>query len=106
MTREEAIDHLCARAYARELIGDHKTAQAIGIVIQAVDEIRNAIWDLDWYHINPQGELVHGANSDKHTALYKASDIFKIIGEYGDRDSEEVGDGNGQRKSTVGKRKY
>ena len=39
MTREQAIDHLCARAYARDLIGDHKTAQAIGILVETMGEI-------------------------------------------------------------------
>ena len=39
MTREQAIDHLCARAYARDLIGDHKTAQAIGILLETMGEI-------------------------------------------------------------------
>ena len=39
MTREQAIDHLCTRAYARDLIGDHKTAQAIGILVETMGEI-------------------------------------------------------------------
>lgn len=39
MTLKQAIDHLSTRAYARELVGDHKTAQAVGMVINRIDEI-------------------------------------------------------------------
>ena len=37
-----------------------------------------AIGEVDWYHINRVGELVHGAASDE-TALYRAEDIYKAI---------------------------
>lgn len=37
-----------------------------------VDVIEN----IDWYHISPKGYLESGANSQIHTPLFKASDIF------------------------------
>ena len=43
---------------------------------QAVIE---AIEKTDWYHINKNGELVAGANSDDHEPLYKYADIKRII---------------------------
>lgn len=33
----------------------------------------------DWYHVNEQGNLQHGANSKLHTAWYKADDIFAAL---------------------------
>ena len=41
--------------------------------------LKNAIDCCTWYHINKNGELVEGANSDEHEPLYKYSDIKKII---------------------------
>lgn len=43
------------------------------------DALRSAIEDTDWYHIADNGELVAGANSLKHTPLYKADDVFNAI---------------------------
>ncbi len=40
-----------------------------------VDEIDG----VDWYHINKNGEMVHGANSAEHQAWYKADDIYAAI---------------------------
>ena len=40
-----------------------------------VDEIDG----VDWYHINKNGEMVHGANDAEHQAWYKADDIFAAI---------------------------
>ena len=39
----------------------------------------DAIERTDWYHINNNGELVHGANSKYDVPLYKAEDIYKTI---------------------------
>ena len=41
--------------------------------------LKNAIECCTWYHINKNGELVEGANSDEHEPLYKYSDIKRII---------------------------
>jgi hypothetical protein len=41
-------------------------------LIDAIDEI-------DWYHLNNNGEMVHGANSDDHQPWYKSDDIYKAI---------------------------
>jgi len=41
--------------------------------------ILDAVDGVDWYHQNQHGEMVHGANSDKHQAWYKAEDIYTAI---------------------------
>ena len=43
------------------------------------EEAIEAIENTDWYHINRSGELVHGANSNDDTPLYKADDVYKAI---------------------------
>ena len=45
-----------------------------------LDEAIDAIDSTDWYHINDRGELSEGAEGDE-SALYKATDIYKAIGE-------------------------
>lgn len=42
-------------------------------------DIIEAIQEVNWYHINNNGELVSGANSKEHEPLYKANDIYKAI---------------------------
>ena len=39
----------------------------------------DAIEGVDWYHINKNGEMVHGANDNDHQAWYKAEDIYKAV---------------------------
>ena len=39
----------------------------------------DAIEGVDWYHINKNGEMVHGANDAEHQAWYKADDIYAAI---------------------------
>ena len=41
-------------------------------------ELIEAIEDTDWYHINRNGEMVHGSN-DEHESWYKYDDIYKAI---------------------------
>lgn len=50
-------------------------------MLELIDEIELT----DWYHINKNGELAHGANSKEEGTepLYKAEDILKICEEYG-----------------------
>ena len=54
----------------------------------------NALTDvvehIDWYHISLQGTLAKGANSQLHTPLYKADDIYKAIGNAPTVDAVEV----------------
>lgn len=38
-----------------------------------------AMEDVDWYHINKDGQLVHGANSKEDEPLYKAEDVYKVL---------------------------
>lgn len=40
-----------------------------------------AIENVEWYHINQNGELVSGANSQEHEPLYKAADVYAAIEE-------------------------
>lgn len=39
----------------------------------------DAMEDVDWYHINKNGQLVHGANSKEDEPLYKAEDVYKVL---------------------------
>ena len=39
----------------------------------------DTIEGVDWYHINRNGEMVHGANDAEHQAWYKAEDIYKAV---------------------------
>lgn len=56
--------------------GDAETATTTDCISrqQAID----AIEDVDWYHVNPKGELVHGSTSDEES-WYRAEDIYKAI---------------------------
>ena len=38
-----------------------------------------AMEDVDWYHINKDGQLTHGANSKEDEPLYKAEDVYKVL---------------------------
>ena len=49
-----------------------------------------AIENTDWYHINQNGELVSGANSQEHEPLYKASEIYAALEEVPSADVVEV----------------
>ena len=51
-----------------------------------IDVIENT----DWYHINPQGKLVDGANSQENIPLYKASDIHRALANATAVDAVEV----------------
>lgn len=42
-------------------------------------DLKRAIDDCTWYHINRNGDLAEGANPDYHEPLYKYKDIKKII---------------------------
>lgn len=35
--------------------------------------------EVDWYHQNKNGEMVHGANPAEHQAWYKAEDVYKVL---------------------------
>lgn len=37
--------------------------------------------EVDWYHQNKNGEMVHGANSKEDQAWYKAEDVYKVLEE-------------------------
>ena len=39
----------------------------------------DAMEDTDWYHINKDGQLTHGANSDDYEPLYKAKDVYAVL---------------------------
>ena len=52
----------------------------------SIKEIENT----DWYHINQNGELVSGANSQEHEPLYKASEIYAALEEVPSADVVEV----------------
>ena len=39
----------------------------------------DAMENVDWYHINKDGQLVHGANSKEDEPLYKAKDVYAVL---------------------------
>ena len=39
----------------------------------------DAMEGVDWYHINKDGQLTHGANSKEDEPLYKAKDVYKVL---------------------------
>ena len=48
-----------------------------------------AIENTKWYHINKNGELVSGANSQEHEPLYRESDIYAALEEVPSADVQE-----------------
>lgn len=38
-----------------------------------------AIDDVDYYHQNRNGDMVHGANPDEHQAWYKIQDVYEAL---------------------------
>jgi len=43
------------------------------------DKLLDVVESLDWYHLNINGEMVHGANSDDHQPYYISDDIYEAI---------------------------
>ena len=52
--------------------------------------LMDAIEVTDWYHISPKGYLQKGANSQIHTPLFKADDIFQALKDAPTVDAVEV----------------
>ena len=48
-----------------------------------------AMEGVDWYHIDSNGRLVHGANSKKDEPLYKVEDVYKVLEQMPSAQSEE-----------------
>lgn len=46
-----------------------------------IDLLIDKVEETNWYHINKNGELVVGANSETDIPLYKLSDILRILAE-------------------------
>ena len=57
-------------------VGKKMTAKA-----ETYKEIEEKIEKITWYHINKNGELVMGANSETDIPLYKAEDIYNLLKE-------------------------
>ena len=69
------VGDLISRA-DKELFGNSEQLNDTISRAAVVDEIEG----VDWYHINKNGEMVHGANDAEHQAWYKADDIYAAIG--------------------------
>ena len=54
------------------------------------DALTDAVEHINWYHISLQGTLAKGANSQLHTPLYKADDIYSAINDAPTVDAVEV----------------
>ena len=52
--------------------------------------LNDVIEHIDWYHVVVRGVLAKGANSQLHTPLYKADDIYKALDEAPTVDAVEV----------------
>lgn len=59
-----------------------------GDVIKRQDTIEK-MQEVDWYHQNKNGEMVHGANSAEHQAWYKAEDVYKVLEDMPPTQSEQ-----------------
>lgn len=46
-----------------------------------IDQLIDKVEETTWYHINKNGELVMGANSETDIPLYKHSDITRVLAE-------------------------
>ena len=46
-----------------------------------IDLLIDKVEETNWYHINKNGELVVGANSETDIPLYKHSDITRVLAE-------------------------
>ena len=46
-----------------------------------IDQLIDKVEETTWYHINKNGELVVGANSETDDPLYKHSDIKQVLEE-------------------------
>lgn len=55
-----------------------KTGELKNMRLIDIDNLKEQIDILTWYHINKNGELVEGAE-DSDSALYKAEDIYRLI---------------------------
>ena len=61
------------------------------------DALTDAIEYISWYHISSQGTLADGANSQLHTPLYKADDIYQAIKDAPTIDAELVKHGQWEK---------
>lgn len=55
---------------------------------EAFKELTEMIYETTWYHINENGELVQGANSETDIPLYKAKDVHNLLKEMVGEDNE------------------
>ena len=79
-----ALDEALSRVPAVSVVGGYRKDHVVDPNKMVGDLISRAavvdtIEGVDWYHINRNGEMVHGANDDEHQAWYKADDIYKAI---------------------------
>lgn len=82
MSKESGIDELISKGFLT-VRGAYNSAYKIArkeLLLEIIDKIEST----DWYHINKNGELVHGANSKEEGTepLYIAEDILNILREY------------------------
>ena len=83
-TQLAALDEALSRVPAVSVVGGYRKDHVVDPNKMVGDLISRAavvdtIEGVDWYHINRNGEMVHGANDDEHQAWYKADDIYKAI---------------------------
>lgn len=79
-TKAEEVAQPNLQPTCNKLATDYISRQA------AIGSIEN----VDWYHINQNGDLVSGANSQEHEPLYKASEIYAAFEKVPSADVVEV----------------
>ena len=83
-TQLAALDEALSRVPAVSVVGGYRKDHVVDPNKMVGDLISRAavvdtIEGVDWYHINKNGEMVHGANDNDHQAWYKAEDIYKAV---------------------------
>ena len=83
-TQLAVLDEALSRVPAVSVVGGYRKDHVVdpnkmvGDLISRAAVV-DAIEGVDWYHINKNGEMVHGANDAEHQAWYKADDIYAAI---------------------------
>lgn len=78
VSAEEVVEILKRNNRNAQLSVESTTKDSTFDCISRQDAI-DKMQEVDWYHQNKNGEMVHGANSSEHQAWYKAEDVYKVL---------------------------
>ncbi len=92
VVKSDAYEALAQLPSAQPEKRTENTRKTHGVCLDTIS--RNAaieaMEDVDWHHINSNGQLVHGANSKEDEPLYKAEDVYKVLNDIPSAQSEIV----------------